>query len=144
MLGTWTRGGRKEGTDESTELWWHPIFHDVYKGTFCWSWQWGTLLFEEIFGSMLLKLQGWLFPQLHGIFHCMAFFTAWHFSLHGCLVVFSSKEPVLPIKWGHEGAHNGALSVEKFWARLRSWRHLMGRIWARALDQNPGIANLVI
>ena len=24
MLGTWTRGGRMEGTGESTELWRHP------------------------------------------------------------------------------------------------------------------------
>ena len=56
--------------------------------------------------------------------------------LHGKLV--------FPIKWGHEGAQNGALSVEKIWVCLRSWRHLMGRIWARALDRNPGIANLVI
>ena len=72
----------------------------------------------------LLKLQGW------------------HFSLHGCRVVFSSKEPVLPIKWGHEGAQNGALSFEKNWERSHSWCHLMGRIWTRSLDKNPGIANL--
>ena len=34
---------------------------------------------------------------------------------------------ILPIKWGHEGAQNAALLVDKFWARSRSWRHLMGR-----------------
>ena len=26
LLGTWTRGARMEGTNESTELWWHPNF----------------------------------------------------------------------------------------------------------------------
>ena len=31
---------------------------------------------------------------------------------------------ILPIKWR---AQNGALSVEKFWAHLRSWHYLMGR-----------------
>ena len=70
---------------------------------------------------------------------------------------------VFPIKWGHEGAQNGALSVEKFRARALkmelfswkilstpgSWRHLMGRICAPAFAQTwpkwaqtPGIANL--
>ena len=51
---------------------------------------------------------------------------------------------VFPIKWGHKGAQNGALSVEKFWACLHSWCHLMGRNWAHSMDRNPGIANLVI
>ena len=27
MLGSRTRGGRMEGADESTELWWHPNYY---------------------------------------------------------------------------------------------------------------------
>ena len=32
MLGTWTRGGKMEGTDESTELWQPP---PLRSGLFC-------------------------------------------------------------------------------------------------------------
>ena len=56
-----------------------------------------------------------------------------------------------PIKWRHERAQNFSTEELHFWVPL--WHHLMGKTCfhgvkpvfdaARALDQNPGIANLV-
>ena len=33
MLGSRTRGGRMEGADESTELWWHPTIIESFNRT---------------------------------------------------------------------------------------------------------------